>query len=236
MKLVLALLAGFLTTLSPCVLPVLPFVTASSLNKNKLGPAWLACGLLVSFVGVSLLISSTGYIFGIDQGALRKVAGTLLALSGLLFLSQRLSDAFATKLSFLSNRASQTSPEGSRLSGAAEFLNGALLGVVWTPCSGPSLGAALGLAAQEGSFLKAGGILSCFGIGAITPLMAFAYGTKGLVGKIKSSSGAIYVIKKIFGVLIVAFGVSIVFDWDRSFEAALTNVLPDAWLSFVTKF
>ncbi len=148
MKLLLALLAGFLTTLSPCVLPVLPFVTASSLNKNRLGPIWLACGLLVSFVGVSLLISSTGYIFGVDQQILRKIAGLVLALIGLLFLSQRLSDAFAGKLSFLSNRAIKASSNGDNLSGAAEFLNGILLGVVWTPCSGPSLGAALGLAAQ----------------------------------------------------------------------------------------
>lgn len=236
MNLLFALIAGFLTTLSPCVLPVLPFVTASSLSRNRLGPIWLACGILVSFVGVSLLISSTGHIFGFDQAILRKIAGVLLALSGLLFISQPLSDAFAGKLSFLSNRASKASVNGDRLHGVAEFINGILLGVVWTPCSGPSLGAALGLAAQEGSFTKSAIILSFFGIGAVVPLMVFAYGAKGLVGKIKSGTGAIFFIKKVFGVLIVIFGLAIVFDWDRSLEAALTNILPDAWLSFVTKF
>lgn len=123
MKLVFGFLAGLLTTLSPCVLPVLPFVAASSLNKNKLGPVLLAAGLLISFVGASLLISSTGYIFGIDPSVLRKIAGLLLALRGVLFLSQRLSDAFANKLSFLSNRLSKSTAGESDRSLTAELMS-----------------------------------------------------------------------------------------------------------------
>jgi len=236
MKLLLALLAGFLTTLSPCVLPVLPFVTTSSFNKNKLGPLFLGIGLLISFVGVSLLVSSTGYLLGIDTSVGRKIAGVLLALSGLLFLSPSLADRFASRLSFLSKIGNKNKgPDDSRPL-LSELFGGLLLGVVWTPCSGPSLGAAMGLASQGGSVAKAALILGVFGIGTIIPLMAVAYGARGFVAKLKRNSGTISVLKKTFGALMIAFGALIVTDLDRQLEAKLTSAMPEAWLGFITKF
>jgi cytochrome c-type biogenesis protein len=117
-----------------------------------------------------------------------------------------------------------------------EFVSGLLLGVVWTPCSGPSLGAALGLASQEGNFIKSASVLLIFGIGAVIPLLAFAYGAKHFLGRIKSHLGLIKKIKIVFGVLIVTFGFLIVFELDRNLEATLTGLLPDSWLIFITKF
>lgn len=236
MRLLLALLAGFLTTLSPCVLPVLPFVTTSSLNKNRLGPVFLGLGLLLSFVGVSLVVSSTGYLLGLDTDSGRKIAGVLLALSGMLFLFPYLSDKFASKLSFLSNVGNRKADEGDSRPLLAEFFGGVLLGVVWTPCSGPSLGAALGLAAEGGSPVKAALVLSAFGVGTVVPLMVFAYGARNFALRLKKSSGTIGILKKGFGVLMVAFGVLIVSGLDRPFEAKLTNAMPDAWLKFITQF
>ena len=236
MSVVFAFLAGLLTTLSPCVLPVLPFVTASSIRKNKLGPAFLGLGLLISFVVVSLLISSTGHVLGVDPSIIRKGSGFLLMLSGFLFLSQRLSDYFTEKLSFVSGRASQLSPTDSVGGLMGEFLGGLLLGFVWTPCSGPSLGAALGLAAQEGNFLKSAIVLLAFGFGAVIPLMTFAYGAQRYIGGIKSHINIIKKIKLVFGILIVTFGFLIIFELDRNLESALTGLLPDVWINFVTKF
>jgi cytochrome c-type biogenesis protein len=89
MSFVFAFLAGLLTTLSPCVLPVLPFVTASSMSRNKLGPAFLGLGLLISFVGVSLVVSTTGQVFGLDPSVIRKTSGLLLMVSGFLFLDEQ---------------------------------------------------------------------------------------------------------------------------------------------------
>lgn len=236
MKLLLALFAGFLTTLSPCVLPVLPFVTTASFNKSKLGPAFLGLGLLISFVGVSLAVSSTGYLLGLDAGLGRKIAGVLLALSGLLFLFPALADSFASRLSFLSNFGSRP-PGGERSRPLlTELASGVLLGMVWTPCSGPSLGAALGLASQGGSLANASLILSAFGIGTLIPLMVVAYGARSYVSKLKKSSGTIGIVKKVFGILMVAFGVLIVSDLDRQIEARLTSAMPEAWLGFITKY
>lgn len=236
MSLVFAFLAGLLTTLSPCVLPVLPFVTASSLSRSKLGPAFLGLGLLISFVGVSLLISTTGQAFGLEPIIIRRVSGILLMLSGLLFISQRMSDFFAEKLSLMTGSLTNVKATGSMGSLIGEFLSGILLGVVWTPCSGPSLGAALGLASQEGNLLKSAVILIAFGFGAIIPLLIFAYGAKSYLSKIKNHLVLIKKIKMIFGILIIVFGFLIVFDLDRNLEAFLTGMLPDSWINFITKF
>lgn len=236
MNLLFAFLAGILTTLSPCVLPVLPFVTTSSFNKNRLGPLFLGFGLLISFVGVSLIVSSTGYLLGIDTSLGRKIAGVLLAVSGILFLSPRLSDRFTTKLSFISNFGNRSTSTDHSRSLASELFGGVLLGIIWTPCSGPSLGAALGLAAQVGSFTKATFVLFVFGLGAVVPLMVVAYGAQRFVIRLRQRSSFITAAKKVFGALMVVFGVLIVLDMDRLLEAKLITAAPEAWLGFITKF
>jgi cytochrome c-type biogenesis protein len=234
MDLLFAALAGSLTILSPCVLPVLPFVTASSLRSHKWGPVALALGLLISFVGASILISSTGFVLGLKPETMKVIAGILMLLSGLLFLSQRLSDGFAAKLSAFSSFQASGQPRSSEL--VTEFLNGLVLGIVWTPCSGPSLGVALGLAAKAGSLGQASLRLLLFGIGAVVPLLLFSYGAKSLLKNVKNNAQTITYFKKVFGVLIMAFGVAIITGYDRNIEAFLTGLMPDSFLSFITKY
>ncbi len=233
MEIILAFIAGNLTTLSPCVLPVLPFVTASSLKSSKFGPILLAAGLLVSFVGVTLLVSLSGQVLGIDPAILRKTAGVLLTVSGIFLMSQRLSDFLAMKISVLTGNLNRSHGSESLI---GEFLSGVLLGVVWTPCSGPSLGAALGLATQGGTAARIAIILLAFGVGAVLPLLLVAYGARSILQKMRTQAGTVYFLKKTFGLLIILFGVSIVNGWDRAMESALTDLLPDAWLNFVTRF
>ena len=111
-----------------------------------------------------------------------------------------------------------------------------MLGIVWTPCSGPSLGVALGLAAKSGSMGQASLRLSFFGIGAVVPLLVFSYGAKSLLKDVRNNSQTISYIKKIFGVLIISFGIAIMTGYDRIIEAFLTSMMPDNFLSFITKF
>lgn len=238
MDYVFSLIAGLLTTLSPCVLPVLPFVTASSLNKHRLAPLVLGLGLSLSFVAVTFAISSSGALLGLDGGVLRKIAGISLAASGLLFIFPSLFDRFSEKMAFLSRlgprQASGSASESRPL--WTEFASGALLGVVWTPCSGPSLGAALGLAAKGQDPVRALAVLSVFGLGSMIPLVAVAYGAKSVFTRLRQNAGAIGAVKKVFGVLIVLFGVMIVFELDRHLEAHVNDLLPDSWIEFVTRY
>lgn len=223
-----------LTTLSPCVLPILPLVTATALRKSKFGPVFLAAGLIVTFVLVSLLIGAAGALFGLDTETVKILAGVALFASGLLFFFPALADRFSSSMSRLTNQASTLHPSLDGYPGVTEFLNGALLGLIWTPCSGPSLGAALGLAARADSRLAAAQQLAMFALGTAIPLMAIAYGAKHFVGRLRQQSGSIDVVKKLFGVLLVVFGLLIITGYDRSIEALLNDLLPDAWIRFVT--
>lgn len=234
--LALPFLAGILTTLSPCVLPVLPFVTASSLGKNKMGPIALAFGLLVTFVGTSTLLALSGRVLGLEPSVLKKIAAAGLMLSGLLFLIPSWSERFTSFFSSFVGKASQASQKQYGGPLVTEFLSGLFLGIVWAPCSGPSLGTAISLAAQSETAARAALLLTVFGLGAIIPLLGIAYGTRGLLGRIKSHIAALNAIKKTFGALMVLFGLLILTGTDKLVEAALLGAMPESWMDLITKF
>lgn len=229
-------LAGILTTLSPCVIPVLPFVSASSLNKSRLGPIALSLGLLLTFVGSSALLALTGHFLGFEKSTLRILGGIGLTISGVLFMNPALMTKLAESFSGLTNKAGQAAAGDYGHPLFSEFLSGALLGIVWSPCSGPSLGAAVSYAGQANSIDRAVGILFVFGLGSVLPLLAFSYGARGLVGRIKTQSNALNFVKKSFGALMLIFGVLIVTNLDHQLEAWLTDLLPTAWLKLITKY
>lgn len=237
LSLALASFAGVLTTLSPCILPVLPFVTASSLSKSKWGPFFLALGLLFAFVSLTLVISVSGQLFGLDQELLKKGAAVLLAASGITFLVPPLQDWLTLKASGLTGFAGRGQALLARTaSGSGEFLSGLLLGIVWSPCSGPSLGVALGLATKAGGAGPAAVLLLFFGLGAVTPLLLLAYGAKGLAQKLRAQSGLISWFKKGLGLLMLGFGFLILTGLDRTLESSVTNLLPESFIQFTTKY
>lgn len=235
-SLLLAFVAGVLSTLSPCVLPVLTFVTASSLNKSKFGPIALSAGILVTFVGGSLVLQATGSVLGIGTSIVRPIAGMFLAISGLLFVSDTISELFAGLFSSALRHIPAPSETNTRYPLVSEFINGFFLGIVWTPCSGPSLGAAFGLAGQTGQLSKAFLILLVFGFGSIIPLIVFAYGARGLTQAIRQQTRVVLTLKKTFGVLMMLFGLLIIIGYDRYIETLLLEITPDAWLGFITRY
>lgn len=235
-ELAIPFLAGILTTLSPCVLPVLPFVTASSLSKNRLGPFALSIGLLITFVGTSILLAMTGRILGIDQKALKTIAGFGLLLSGLLFLIPSLAEKFTNLFSHAIQGANQASTKSYGSPLLTEFMSGIFLGIVWAPCSGPSLGTAISLAAQTATASRAVAILSLFGVGAVLPLLGIAYGARGLFSKLKNHSTGLARIKKIFGALMVAFGILVITNFDKPVEAWILSAMPQSWIELITRF
>jgi len=85
-----ALLAGVLSTLSPCVLPLLPLVLGAAVSEHRLGPAALAAGLAVSFVAIGLFVATIGFSIGLDAGIFRGVAALLLLAGGVVLMVPRL--------------------------------------------------------------------------------------------------------------------------------------------------
>jgi cytochrome c-type biogenesis protein len=152
----LAFIAGVLSVLSPCVLPILPIVLGAAASKHRLGPMALAAGLSVSFVTVGLFVATIGHAIGLSGDALRAVAAVLIVAIGAVLmlppLQARLAVASGPIAAWTDQRFGQS--QGNRLS--SQFWIGALLGVVWSPCVGPTLGAASLLAAQGRELLQVG--------------------------------------------------------------------------------
>ncbi|MEO5667034.1 MAG: cytochrome c biogenesis CcdA family protein [Bdellovibrionota bacterium] len=239
---ILAGLAGALTTLSPCVLPVLPLVVASSGRQGRRGPLFFALGLLLTFVGTTWLLSSFGTVIGLDRDAIRLISGAALLIAGILFLSERAQELLSKLLAPLINKANQASSrldrgEPSRFEGLRQFALGALTGVIWTPCSGPSLGIAIGLAAERENPLQALVLLCVFGLGAVIPLLAIAYGSKAIVARIqRTSRTSARVVKRVVGILILVIGLAVLSGFDKKLEAVLVGMTPEGLLDFTTRF
>jgi cytochrome c-type biogenesis protein len=233
-SLLIAFLAGALTCLNPCVLPMLPFVIASAFGSGRFGPLALVAGMTVVFATAGSAIAALGPALGIDDQAVRIAGAIVMIVFGLVMLAPRGQLAFATAAGPVASGASglidRLAPGGAW----RQFATGALLALVWTPCSGPTLAAAVGLAAQGGSLAQAALTMLVFALGAGAVMLAFAYGARGLLVRHKAAftrwSAAA---KPVFGVLFVLLGLFVVTGFDKVAEARLVDIVPD-WLAELT--
>lgn len=234
---VLSLAAGSLTSLSPCVLPVLPLIVGSAAQQHRLAPAAMAIGMTASFTVVGALLAGLGHVLGLDQGVLRMAGAVLMLLMGMFLLIRPLQEWFARVLAPLASRA-QSASGGQNAKGlGGQFLSGALLGAVWSPCVGPTLGAAVGLASQAGGITKAFLMMLFFGVGATIPLLMIAYGLRSVFfRRRKQLLQAGELGKKILGVSLAVIAVLVLTGTDKALEAAMIRVLPDWWISLTTRF
>lgn len=233
----LGLLAGALTTLSPCILPILPIVLVGAVGQHRYGPLALVAGLVLAFIAVGLGISGAAWALDIPDGVLRTGSAILLGLFGLVLLSSLLQKRFASftaPLSGLLNTvSSRFSPQGLQ----GQFFLGALLGAVWTPCAGPTLGATVTLAASSETLPKAALIMAMFSVGATIPLLAVAYGSRQTL---KSRRAALdtfgRIANPVLGAVLVSLGALVLLGYDRTIEGALVKSMPDWLLELTTRF
>lgn len=233
----LSLLAGSLTTLSPCVFPILPLVIGGAVQANRFAPLAMGTGMAISFALIGILLGALGPALGIDSDSVRLFGAWLLIGFGLVMLVPALNRRFTEWMLPIASSANAASAklDGGSLGGA--FLLGGVLGLVWSPCSGPLLASALTLVASEGSALRGGTILGLFGLGAAIPLVAVAYASrKGFSAARGWVLARIDGIKKAFGMLILLTGLAILSGADKWLEAQIVNMLPDAWFRATTLF
>lgn len=230
----LSFVAGALSTLSPCVLPLLPILLGAALTEHRYGPLALAAGLGLSFTVAGVLLASVGLYFGFDPGWLRGVGAAILVAVGIVLLSASLQRRFAAGTAGV-GRAGDAVARRLALRGLpGQFALGVVLGLVWAPCVGPTLGAAVTLASQGEALVQVAAVMLVFGIGAALPLAAL--GTlsretmlRGRGALLRAGAAG----KLILGVLLVTVGVAILAGVDRRVEAALVELSPD-WLGRLT--
>jgi cytochrome c biogenesis protein CcdA len=236
-SLALGFVAGALSTLSPCVLPLVPVLLASALQQHALGPLALAGGLAVSSAAMGLFTASLSLVLDVDAGLLRLVgAATMLAL-GLVLLVPALQERFALAAAPATGWAGRLLQRLPSAGLGAQVLLGILLGVVWVPCTGPTLGVAIGLAAQRETVLQAAALMTVFGLGAAAPLLALAYGSRQAVlarrDRLKRLSA---LAKPAMGLVLVAVGALVLTGVDKRIESHLTDAMPEWLLALTTRY
>lgn len=226
-----AYLAGTLTLINPCVLPLLPVTLAAAFQASRAGPAVLAAGLVTAFMVVGFGITAFGHLLGIDEHVINRVAAWVMIAFGVILLiprAQLLLARAATPLASGANTRIGNDVGGSGLAG--QFAVGVLLGAVWSPCVGPTLGGAIGLAATGEDLLHAAAVMLVFGSGVASVLLALAYGSREVLGARRERLRAFMPwAKPVLGVTLVLVGLALVFGVDKAIETWLLDVMP-VWL------
>ena len=232
----LAFIAGILSILSPCVLPLVPIVLAAAVTQHRLAPLALAAGVALSFTAIGLFVATIGFSIGLDMTVFRTAAAILLIVVGVVLLTPSLQLQFATAAGPVSNWT-QTRFSGFSTSGiSGQFGVGLLLGAIWTPCVGPTLGAASIMAARGENLGMVALTMLAFGIGTALPLLLLATLSREALmrwrGRMLNAAG---VLKMALGALLIGAGIMSLTGFDRLVQTALLQAMPDWLLSLTTR-
>jgi cytochrome c-type biogenesis protein len=228
----LAFAAGVLTALSPCVLPLLAVTVTTAFQRHRFGPLALATGLIVSATVLGLIFALVG--LALDRDLVRLAAAGLLVVVGGVLLSARLQSGLSRLTAPVASGAtalvSRSAPGGWQ----GQLVVGALLGAVWSPCAGPTLAAAIGLAAQRTSLLSASAVLAAFSVGAALPLVLVAYGSRELFSR--RASDVARIARPLTATVLIAVGVLTLSGGDRVIETKLVDLMPGWLIALTSRF
>ena len=230
----LAFLAGVLTILSPCVLPLVPLVMGAAASEHRFGPLALAAGLALSFVAIGLFVATIGFAIGLDGDVFGAVAAVMLIAVGVVLLVPAAQARFALAAAPAGTWAGERLEGASRAGVMGQFGVGLLLGAVWAPCVGPTLGAASVLAARGENLVSVAISMTLFGLGAAAPLLLLgALSRQALMRWRDRMLGAGRGAKAALGALLVVTGLAILSGYDKKIQTALVEASPD-WLTALT--
>jgi len=230
MDLLLAYGAGLLTLINPCVLPILPIVLATSFQAGRLGPVVLAAGMSVSFVTLGMFVYALGPALGVSEDMVVQVASVILVGFGLTLLVPAFGARFATATAGLSAQADQSAATLDATGSRGQFFTGLLMGAVWSPCIGPTLGGAIALASTGESLGLAFAIMVFFALGVSTIILALSYGARSAIQARQASLRALAEKSRpVMGVVFVVVGLMLFFQFHHVIEAWALDVLPP-WL------
>ncbi len=235
-SLVLGYFAGVLSTLSPCVIPILPVIFGGAASESKYSAVALTVGIVFSFTLLTIIFSLFSALIPLDISQLRTPSAICLVVIGVCLLRPhyRIQPSIFDKISnffnFLLDRIKLTGISG-------QFLTGCLLGAVWLPCSGPTLGAASILVAQREHFVEAGAVIFAFALGAVAPLMVLGVYSKSFFKKNKASLYR-YVkgLNVFFALALIFLGIAIVTNYDRIIEEKVAYYWPTALIRLSLKY
>lgn len=217
-----AFLAGIVTILSPCILPLLPIVLSTTGSGGKARPFGIVIGFITSFTFFTLFLSYLVKIAGVSADGLRAVAVVLIALFGVSLIVPRMQEVFERLFGKLSGLAPAVSG-GGFLSG---ILMGACLGLLWAPCVGPILASVITLAATGTVTTQTIFITAAYATGTAIPMFVIMYGGRNLLTRVPWLTKNTVGIQKVFGILMIATALAILLNLDRKFQAFIVQAFP----------
>lgn len=233
----LAFLAGVLSILNPCVLPILPVVLGGAASEHRLGPLALAGGLTLSFTLIGLFVATVGFAAGLDAEVFRAVAAVLLIAVGAALVVPALQLRLAVATGPAVNRVEQRLAGISTAGLGGQFALGLILGAIWVPCVGPTLGAASVLAAHGEDLGAVALTMLAFGLGAALPLALLgAVSRDVLLGWRGRLARAGKGLRAALGAVLVLVGTLILTGLDKRLEAALVEAAPEWLVELTTRF
>ena len=217
----LAYLGGILTIVSPCILPVLPFVFARADRSFVRSTLPLLAGMAATFAIVATLAAvGGGWAVQANQVG-RWAALVLLALFGVALVFPAISDRLTRPLVALGSRLSER--EGQRDSVWSSVVLGIATGLLWAPCAGPILGIIFTAAALQGASFNTTLLLLAYALGAATSLaLALLVGGK-VFARMKKSLGASERIRQVLGVLVLVGVAAIALGLDTRVLSKLSS-------------
>lgn len=229
-----AFVAGLLSILSPCVLPLIPIVLGTALSEHKLGPVALALGVAISFTIIGIFVATIGFAAGVDNAVFQKAAAVLLILIGIVLLVPALQMRVATAAGPIGTFAEEKFGGFNSTGLFGQFGVGLLLGAIWTPCTGPTLGAASMMADRSEHLGLVALVMMAYGIGAGLPMMLLGFLSRETLMRWKGSMlAASKGVKAFMGLVLVALGLLMVSGYDKVVEAKLVDATP-TWITSMT--
>jgi len=223
---IFAFLAGIVTILSPCILPILPIILSSSIGEKKIGkarPLGVVAGFILSFTFFTLFLSTIVKISGIDANTLRLLSIVVIILLGISMLIPKLQ----LKLELMFSRFAGKLPNSEEKRG---FLGGVLIGLsiglLWTPCVGPILAFVISLAITSQVTFESFLITLAYSLGTGIPMFMIIWGGQKLIHRIPGLMSRLGLIQKLFGIVMILLGISIYFNFDRKFQNWILDRFP----------
>jgi cytochrome c biogenesis protein CcdA/thiol-disulfide isomerase/thioredoxin len=210
----LAFVGGVLTILSPCILPVLPFVFARADQPFRRSGLPLLVGMALTFSVVAIAAAFGGHwVIRLNQGG-RYVAMLIFLVLGLSLLFPSISDALSRPL-VRAGSSLQGSPSAKSGIGKS-FVLGISTGLLWAPCAGPILGLILTGAAIQGPGVRSSFLLLSFAAGASTSLGIALFAGNKVFSALKRSLSIEVWIRRGFGIAVIIGVVAIALGWDTN--------------------
>lgn len=224
MILAFAFVAGVVTILSPCVLPLLPVILASSTLEGRRRPVGLIFGFAAFFTGITLLLSLLVRQFSIPPDVHRTAAALIFVAMGLLLAVPGFKSRFELFASRYVGRFGSVGATSSGFSGG--LVTGAGLGLAWTPCVGPIMATVITLALNRETTLSSALTGLSFSLGTALTMGMFVLFARRLysrIGVLKRNSAGI---QQFLGVFILLVGLGIWFGFDRAIQIAIFRAFP----------